>query len=237
MVYKLLTILCLLTSGLQAVPNFLLENNSHEPLHFIVLGVNDLFGLRNGTFEEPCITTLEPGKRYLAEIGLSGVLPKPPQIVFYPNPQGQQQTLSVHFNIARHKHTLDMPIGSLRIYLFNTTQPIEVEIAFDGTLRSLAGSHIKQHEIVRSHEFEKLATWTSNPKNHKKFCKFQQLVYPFVYEYIKAGSIRRFLWNWPLQGLIWALQVKWAESSFRKKTGIKLLPKETIDWYIQELRR
>ncbi len=235
LVAKLLIILCLFTSGLQATPNFLLVNNASEPLHFMVLGVNDLFGMTKGGFQEPTITTLNPGEQYQTNIGLQGILPKTSQIIMFPHPQGQQPTVPACFKLGPHRHTLNIPIGARRIYLLNTTKPIEVELLSNWTLRPITGAAIKSHEIVRSRDFERLAQWSSQPKNRKKFTKLLSLVFPFTYEYLKAGSIPRFLWNWPLQGIPWALKIKWAESRFRAKTGIKLISQEKMDWYDQEL--
>ena len=223
------------TISIGAEPNFLLRNNSQQAVHFVVLGVDDLFGLRNGKFEATPIATLAPGAQYVAEIGIRGLLPKPVQIAFYPNGQGIQPTLAVPFQASRRKRVVHIPMGAQRVYLLNTRKPIELELLEGLELVPQSGARIQGHHIVRSANFETFADWSANQKNHKKFCDYMLLVYPFVYELTRAGSIRKFVWNWPLQGIPWALKVKWAEHSFRKSTGITLVSQQEIAKLSSEL--
>ena len=177
-----------LIPGLHA-ENFHLINSSQQPVHFVVTGANDLFGLRNGVVGSPGITTLMPGQRYAADISLTGILYKSAQLDFFPRPQGEQQTLQIQFNIRRDKHILDMPVGAVRIYDFETTEPIAVEVLDNLELRPAPGAAIGPQQIKRALEFEKLNQWSIQSQNHKAFCDFQAYVYPFVYEYVKAASI------------------------------------------------
>ncbi len=217
--------------------NFHLINSSAQPVHFVVTGANDLFGLRNGEVGSPGITTLMPGQRFAVDISLTGILYKKPQLDFFPNPQGQQQTLQIQFNIRSDKHILDMPVGAICIYDFETTGAIAVEVLDNLVLRPLPGAVIGPQQIKRAIEFEKLNQWSIQPQNNAAFCNFQAYVYPFVYEYVKAGSIFGFLKAWPMQGIFWAINMRGKESSFRALTNIALVPQETIDAASKQIGR
>ncbi len=220
----------LLTNGLRARPNFSLLNSTADPIHFIILGVDDLFALTNSKIERVPITTIEPGGRYEATIALKGVLPKPPHFAIFPHGEGEQQTMPLKIKTTSHKYTFAVPIGSIRIFELHNNKEIALEMLPEYDLRPAPGARIADGEIRRAYPYEALERWAlDSPEHLRTFCKFQSTFYPFVYELVRSGGVARFLWRWPLRGLPWALGVKWAEINFRSKTGISLVPQEAMN--------
>jgi len=231
----ILALVITLTQSLQAAPNFKMVNNSGKPVHFAITGANDLFGLRKGKIEQPLITTLQPGHKFGAEIELKGILLKHAQLDFFENPQGTQQTVPVRVHIPKHKQTIQMPVGAHRIYKFVTNDPIDIQILSGLEVRPVPGARVAQKCIQRSVPFEHMNQWSSRKENQKQYCEFQEQIYPFVYELVKAGGVGWFLWKWPVRGIPWAIKIKFAERRFRKSTGIEIVPQKEIDKYSSKL--
>ncbi len=234
---RTLTLILTLTSGLQAQPNFMLRNSTPVPIHFVVTGANDLFALRDGEIKAPLIITLNPGEQHEATLGLTGVLHKPAQIDLFPNPQGQQFTLPVHIDILGQEQVLHMPVGANRIYKFETTSLIAVELVHDGTdvaMRPVDGiaQNILEEQVERALPFEQLNAWASDPANHKAYSTFQAMVYPFTHAYVKAWSPTWFV----TRHFIWATKMGVAYVAFGEQSGIQLVPIQSIAPLLRKLR-
>jgi len=222
-------------TSVQAAPNFKLVNNTPHPVHFVVTGANDLFGLRNGQIKAPGIITRLPGATFEDEISLTGILIKGPQLNLFPNPQGIQRTVEISIRIPGQEQKLHMPVGAHRIFDFDGGKPIAVELVplgdDDVTLRPLSGvgGCVQSHEIKRSISFEQLNNWALDPSNTRAYREFQEYVYPFVNELVNAGSRKSFFWNWPAQGIPWALKMKWTYYQFIRLTGIEIVPAQEVE--------
>ena len=209
-------------------PNFYLANHADKEIHFAVVCANDVLTIRNLELVSPTITTLQPGEEYYETISLHGELDdKPPLLYVYPNPNEEQERLPLAIDISRDNvHTVvENLVGDERIYKLGKGKPLFLEIApgheyhkhgkpatdyYEGlTVKSLSGDRddfyrngvyvsgiTRTKDIKRAWGYEVLGRWAYH--NREEFAEFLEAVDIFLYTYLRAGNIVKYIWRYGL---------------------------------------
>ncbi len=248
----LFTFLGLHASDKASESNFYLVNNTKKDVHFAVVGANDLLSVKNKQLRAATITTLKPGENYQEHISLNSELDEKPVLLYlYPNPQDKQDKIHLAFDIAVENIKMEMDglIGDERIYRLGMGRPIYVEtIAGDEehkhgkprtnyyqdiTLQSLAGDNGKfthagraisgaarTKDIKRSWGYELLGQWAQD--NTAELKEFVVTVSTFIYSYLQAGNIVKYIWRNGFKGAKDIAKIRSMKAKMERTIGMKL---------------
>ncbi len=143
-------------------------------------------------------------------------------------------------------------LGDERIYELGKGKPIYIEIApgherhkhggprtnyYEGCIvRSIAGDRngfyrdgeyiapiTKSKDIKRAWNYEALGKWAiASEKNKKEFKHFIETVDVFLYTYLRAGNIVKYLWRYGFKGAKDIAHLRSEKARIEKKIGMKL---------------
>ncbi len=232
--------------------NFYLVNHTKKDVHFTVVGANDLLSVKNKQLRAATITTLKPNEKYEEHISLNSELDEKPVLLYlYPHPHDKQDKIHVAFEIAAEdiKETLDCPLGDERIYSLGMGKPMYIEAVagddehkhgkprtkyYEGmTIKSLADNKgkcsvdgrtisgvAKAKDVKRSWGYELLGQWAQD--NKEELEKFVVTVSTFVYSYLQAGNIVKYLWRNGFKGAKDIARIRSMKAKMEKTIGMKL---------------
>ena len=234
-------------------PNFYFVNNTKMDIHFTVVGANDLLSVKDKQIRAATITTLRPGESSEEHLSLHSELDEKPVLLYmYPNPQDKQEKIKVAFDIPADniKCEMDGLIGEERTYSLGMGKPIYVEAIAghevhkhgkpltnyykDMTVQSLAddkgkcthGGHsisgaLKAKDAKRAWGYELLGQWAHD--NRAELKEFIVTVSSFVYSFLQAGNIVKYLWRHGLvKGAKDIANIRSMKAKMEKRIGMKL---------------
>ncbi len=236
----------------EKLPNFYLVNHAGIEIHFAVVGANDLLTIRDLELVSPTIITLQPGEEYSETVSLHGELDdKPPLLYVYPHPYGEHESLRIAVDISRDNihMVLENLLGDERIYKLGKGKPLFLEIApgyeqhkygkpatdyYEGlTVKSLSGDRddfyrdgvymsgvTRTKDIKRAWGYEVLGRWAYH--NREEFAEFLEAVDAFVYTYLRAGNIVKYIWRYGLvKGAKDIARVRALKAKMERRIGMK----------------